>query len=106
MDHRASAVKPSLACPRFYFPARESEARQGLPVEPVAPLVPRDVEFTSIAARGQMAAPVTLVRAEIIVDGGQPPDRRAVRYFRVLRCAPTDSKESSAALFSAIQLQK
>jgi thiamine pyrophosphate-dependent acetolactate synthase large subunit-like protein len=62
-----------------------AKARQGLSVEPVALLVPRDVQFTSIAAHGQMAAPVTLVRAEIIVDGGPPPDDRAVRYFRVSR---------------------
>jgi hypothetical protein len=60
-----------------------AEARAGLPVEPVAPLVQRDVEFTSIAARGKIGGPVTLVRAEITVDGGAPPDGRPVRFFRV-----------------------
>jgi hypothetical protein len=60
-----------------------AEARAGTPVEDVQPLVQRDVEFTSIAARGKMGAPVILVRAEITVDGGPPPDGRPVRYFRM-----------------------
>jgi hypothetical protein len=60
-----------------------TEARAGLPVEPVAPLVQRDVEFASIAAHGRIGTPVTLVRAEITVDGGPPPDGRSIRYFRV-----------------------
>ncbi|HUJ31465.1 MAG TPA: hypothetical protein VLY23_09305 [Candidatus Acidoferrum sp.] len=62
-----------------------TEAREGMPVEPVQPLVQRDVEFTSIAAHGPMGSPVTLVRAEVRVDGGSPPDGRSVRYFRVSR---------------------
>lgn len=60
-----------------------AEARAGTPVESVQPLVQRGVEFTSIAARGKIGAPVTLVRAEINVDGGPPPDGRSVRYFRM-----------------------
>jgi hypothetical protein len=60
-----------------------TEARAGSPVEPVQPLVQRDVEFTSIAARGKMGAMVTLVRAEVTVDGDPPPDGRSVRYFRM-----------------------
>ncbi len=60
-----------------------AEARAGSPVEPVQSLVQRDVEFTSMAARGKMGGPVTLVRAEITVDGGPPPDGRPVRYFRM-----------------------
>lgn len=60
-----------------------SEARAGSPVEPVQPLVQRDLEFKSIAARGKMGAAVTVVRAEVMVDGGPPPDGRSVRYFRV-----------------------
>jgi hypothetical protein len=60
-----------------------SEARAGSPVEPVQPLIQRDVEFKSIAARGKIGAPVTLVRAEVMVDGGPPPDGRSIRYFRV-----------------------
>lgn len=62
-----------------------SEARQGLPVEEVQPVVQRDVEFKSIAARGAIGGSVTLVRADITVDGGPPPDGRSVRYFRVQR---------------------
>jgi hypothetical protein len=60
-----------------------AEAHAGSPVEDVQPVVERDVEFTSIAARGKMGAPVTLVRAEITVDGGPPPDGRTIRYFRM-----------------------
>jgi hypothetical protein len=61
------------------------EAREGAPVEPIQPVVQRDVEFTSIGARGKMGALYTLVKVEITVDGGPPPDGRAVRYFRVER---------------------
>jgi hypothetical protein len=60
-------------------------ARQGSPIEPLPEVVQRDVEFTSIAAHGRMGAPAILVRAEITVDGGPPPDGRSVRYFRVTR---------------------
>lgn len=60
-----------------------AEARQGLPIEPVPPVVQRDVEFTSIAARGEIGARETVVRAEITVDGSQPPDSRPIRYFRL-----------------------
>lgn len=61
-----------------------AEAREGSPIES-APEVQRDVEFASIAAHGRMGAPAILVRAEITVDGGPPPDGRKVRYFRVTR---------------------
>ncbi len=60
-----------------------AEARAGSPVEEVQPLVQRNVEFKSIAARGDMSGRVTIVRAEVTVDGGPPPDGRPVRYFRV-----------------------
>jgi len=62
-----------------------AEAREGLPIEPVPELVQRDVEFSSIGARGRIGAPVTFVRAEVTVDGGPPPDGRAIRYFRISR---------------------
>jgi hypothetical protein len=62
-----------------------AEAREDLPIEAVPEIVQRDVEFTSIAAHGRMGAPAILVRAEITVDGGPPPDGRTVRYFRVTR---------------------
>jgi hypothetical protein len=61
-----------------------AEARAGLPVEPVPALVQRDVEFTSMAARGTMGGAI-VVRAEVTVDGGAPPDDRPVRYFWVSR---------------------
>jgi hypothetical protein len=60
-------------------------ARQGSPIEPLPEVVQQDVEFASIAAHGRMGAPAILVRAEITVDGGPPPDGRSVRYFRVTR---------------------
>jgi len=62
-----------------------AEARAGLPIEPVPELVQRDVEFTSIGAHGKIGAHETLVRAEITVDGGPPPDGRAIRYLRISR---------------------
>src|SRR5579863_1189062 len=62
-----------------------AEARAGSPVEEVPPLVQRDVEFTSMAARGRMGGPAIIVHTEITVDGGAPPDGRAIRYFRVMR---------------------
>jgi hypothetical protein len=62
-----------------------AEAREGRAVEPLPDAVQRDVEFTSIAARARFGAMVTLVRAEITVDGGPPPDGQPVRYFRVER---------------------
>lgn len=63
-----------------------TEARQGAPAESLSlpPLVQRDVEFTSMAARGSMGGAI-VVRAEVTVDGGAPPDGRAVRYFWVSR---------------------
>jgi hypothetical protein len=62
-----------------------AEAREGSPIDPLPPMIQRDVEFTSIAAHGGMGAPVTLIRAEVTVGGGPPPDRRPVRYFRISR---------------------
>ncbi|MFI5097402.1 MAG: hypothetical protein ACHQT6_05455 [Candidatus Acidiferrales bacterium] len=62
-----------------------AEARAGLPVEELPPLTQRGVEFTSMSAHGRMGGSVTFVRAEITVDGGEPPDGRALRYFTMSR---------------------
>jgi hypothetical protein len=62
-----------------------AEAREGSPIEPVPEIVQRDVEFKSMGAHGRMGAPAIIVRAEVEVDGGPPPDDRPVRYFRVSR---------------------
>jgi hypothetical protein len=62
-----------------------TQARQGSPVDPLPPLVQHDVEFNSIQVRGAMGGPVTLVRAEVAVDGGPPPDGRSIRYFSIGR---------------------
>lgn len=61
------------------------EAREGSTVEPVPDLVQHDVQFKSISALGKMSARVDFVRAEVMVDGGFPPDGRSVRYFRISR---------------------
>jgi hypothetical protein len=68
-----------------------AEARAGSPVEPVPQVVQRDVEFTSMAARGTISGAI-VVRAELIVDGGTPPDGRAVRYFWVSRKFDSDGE--------------
>jgi hypothetical protein len=62
-----------------------TEAREGLPVEQLQPVVQRDIEFTSIAGHGEIAGRPRIVRAEVTVDGGPPPDGRSVRFFRVSR---------------------
>lgn len=62
-----------------------TQARQGSPVDPLPPIVQHDVEYISIQARGKMGGPVTLVRAEVTVDGGAPPDGRSVRCFRIVQ---------------------
>lgn len=60
-----------------------SEARTGAPIEAVPEVVQRDVQFTSMAAHGKMNALIgsssIVIRADIAVDGGPPPDGRAVR---------------------------
>src|ERR1700739_1055554 len=61
------------------------EAREGLPIETPPPVIQRDLEFTSIAAHGKIGGGVTLVRAQITVDGGAPPDGRSIRYFAISR---------------------
>jgi hypothetical protein len=61
-----------------------AEAREGSTVEPVPAVVQRDVQFTSMAGRGSIGGAI-VVRAEVTVDGGPPPDGRAVRYFWVSR---------------------
>jgi hypothetical protein len=88
-----------------------AEARQGAPAESLSlpPLVRRDVAFTSIAARGSAGGAI-VVRAEVTVDGGPPPDGRPVRYFWVSRkfaesgwivMAETDSYRYFMALLPA-----
>jgi hypothetical protein len=62
-----------------------AEAREGAPIEALPEVVERDVEFKSMAAHGRMGASFTIIRAEITVDGGPPPDGRAIRYFSVSR---------------------
>src|SRR5258708_12153471 len=50
-----------------------AEARAASPVEPMQPLVQRDVEFTSIAARGKVDGFVTPVPAEATAHRRPPP---------------------------------
>lgn len=60
-----------------------SEARAGSPIEDIPEVVQRDVQFRSIAAHGKLRGSNIVLRADITVDGGPPPDGRAVRYFRL-----------------------
>ena len=57
-----------------------SDYRAGLPVHsPAPPTVAPRVEFVSLSAHGSRDAMV--VRSEVTVDGGPPPDGRPVRYL-------------------------
>ena len=59
---------------------RVADYRAGLPDRPVAvPTVEPRVEFTSLSAHGWRDAMV--VRSEVSVDGGPPPDGQPVRYL-------------------------
>ncbi len=57
-----------------------SDYRAGLPAQPPeVPAVVPQVEFVSLSAHGLRDAMV--VRTEISVDGGPPPDGQPVRYL-------------------------
>jgi hypothetical protein len=57
-----------------------ADYRAGLPVQPMAtPAVEPKVEFVSLSAHGWHDAMV--VRTEVSVDGGPPPDGQPVRYL-------------------------
>ena len=59
---------------------RVADYRAGLPDRtPPLPAVAPNVEFASVAAHGSRDAMV--VRTEVSVDGGPPPDERPVRYL-------------------------
>jgi len=59
---------------------RVADYRAGLPVKAVGrPAVEPKVEFASLSAHGWRDAMV--VRSEVTVDGGPPPDGRSVRYL-------------------------
>jgi hypothetical protein len=59
-----------------------SDYRAGPPVyAPEPPAVAPKVEFVSLGAHGWRDA--TVVRAEVSVDGGSPPDARPVRYLHL-----------------------
>jgi hypothetical protein len=59
---------------------RIADYRAGLPDRPLdVPAVEPNVEFVSISAHGWRDAMV--VRSEISVDGGTPPDGQSVRYL-------------------------
>jgi|ERR1700730_2394304 len=59
---------------------RIADYRAGLPDRPLdVPAVEPNVEFVSLSAHGWRDAMV--VRSEISVDGGTPPDGQSVRYL-------------------------
>lgn len=57
--------------------------KAGLPVPPKDPRIP-DVQVTAIKGHG--TAHHMVVRAEVSVDGGPPPDGQEVRYFELSCC--------------------
>ena len=59
---------------------RVADYRAGLPQQPLdLPAVEPNVEFVSVSAHGSRDA--MIVRTEISVDGGPPPDGQPVRYL-------------------------
>ena len=61
-----------------------SDYRAGLPVHtPDPPAVVPQVEFVSLGAHG--SRDLMIVRAQVSVDGGPPPDDRPVRYLFLTR---------------------
>ena len=59
---------------------RVADYRSGLPQQPLdLPAVEPNVDFVSLSGHGSRDAMV--VRTEISVDGGPPPDGKAVRYL-------------------------
>lgn len=59
---------------------RAADYLAGMPDQPFeAPAVQPHVEFVSLSAHGSRDA--MIVRTEISVDGGQPPDGQPVRYL-------------------------
>lgn len=68
-----------------------AQARAGQPLNSLPPVVQRDVEFTSIGARSAKGSSVVLIKAEITVDGGAPPDGRSIRYFCIEQKFAEDS---------------
>lgn len=57
--------------------------REGEPPEPIPDIVPHVIQFNSVSAHGRVGGSVTLVRVELTVDGGVPPDGKPIRYFEV-----------------------
>lgn len=54
-----------------------------MPARPEAPATAPQVEFASLSAHGLPG--IMVVRAEISVNGGPPPDGRPVRYLSLTR---------------------
>jgi hypothetical protein len=60
--------------------SRVADYRAGLPQQPLdSPAVEPNVEFVSASAHGSRDA--MIVRTEISVDGGPPPDGQPIRYL-------------------------
>jgi hypothetical protein len=58
---------------------RVQDYKAGLPVQPITEIKPMNIEFAALAARGSRSS--MIVKAQITVDGGTPPDGQPVRYF-------------------------
>lgn len=66
---------------------RLRDAKAGLPVQPMSEIKPMNIEFPSLSARGSRSS--MIVKAQITVEGGTPPDGQPVRYFYMTYNADT-----------------
>jgi hypothetical protein len=60
---------------------RVQDYKAGLPVEPLKGIQPMNIDFRTLSAHGRASDMV--VKVEITVDGGPPPDGRPIRYFHM-----------------------
>lgn len=87
-DHATAQIKFHLASEytRFSLPEIQQAAQSpSVSIDQVTDLVtkinPDNIEIISIAARG--SGDEVIVRVEVQVAGGDPPDGRRVRYFKM-----------------------
>ena len=58
---------------------RLQDYKAGMPMQPMTEIKPMNIEFPSLSARGTRSN--LIVKAQITVEGGVPPDGQPVRYF-------------------------
>jgi len=60
---------------------RLQDYKAGMPMQPMTEVKPMNIEFKSLSAHGFSRSMV--VKVEITVDGGIPPDGQPIRYFHM-----------------------